>query len=30
MTRKGLSRPTPKDQHKIVEAPHLRIIDHAT
>ena len=30
VTRKRLSRPNPKDQHKVVEAPHLRIIDDAT
>jgi site-specific DNA recombinase len=30
VTRKRLSRPNPKDQHKIVEAPHLRIVDDAT
>jgi site-specific DNA recombinase len=30
VTRKRLSRPNPKDQYKIVEAPHLRIIDDAT
>jgi site-specific DNA recombinase len=29
-TRKRLSRPNPKDQYKIVEAPHLRIVDDAT
>jgi hypothetical protein len=30
VTRKRLSRPNPKDQYKIVEAPHLRIVDDAT
>jgi site-specific DNA recombinase len=30
VTRKRLSRPNPKDQYKIVEAPHLRIIDDKT
>jgi site-specific DNA recombinase len=30
VTRKRLSRPNPKDQYKIVEAPHLRIIDDDT
>src|SRR5262249_37558687 len=30
MTRKRLSRPNPKDQYKIVEAPHSRIIDDET
>jgi site-specific DNA recombinase len=30
VTRKRLSRPNPKEQYKIVEAPHLRIIDDAT
>ena len=29
MTRKRLSRPNPKDQYKVVEAPHLRIVDDA-
>ncbi|WP_439400337.1 recombinase family protein (plasmid) [Bradyrhizobium sp. PMVTL-01] len=29
-TGKRLSRPNPKEQYKIVEAPHLRIIDDAT
>ncbi|WFU19411.1 recombinase family protein [Bradyrhizobium sp. CB3481] len=30
VTRKRLSRPNPKDQYKIVEVPHLRIVDDAT
>src|SRR5271165_6986223 len=30
VTRKRLSRPNPKDQYKIVEAPHLRIVDDET
>jgi site-specific DNA recombinase len=30
VTRKRLSRPNPKDQYRIVEAPHLRIIDDST
>ena len=30
VTRKRLSRPNPKDQYKIVEAPHLRIVDDVT
>jgi site-specific DNA recombinase len=30
VTRKRLSRPNPKDQHRIVAAPHLRIVDDAT
>ena len=30
VTRKRLSRPNPKDQYKIVEAPHLRVVDDAT
>jgi site-specific DNA recombinase len=30
MTRKRLSRPNPKDQYKIVEAPHLHIVDDET
>jgi site-specific DNA recombinase len=30
VTRKRLSRPNPKDQYKIVEAPHLRIVDETT
>jgi len=29
VTRKRLSRPNPKDQYKIVEAAHLRIVDDA-
>lgn len=29
-TGKRLSRPNPKEQYKIVDAPHLRIIDEAT
>jgi site-specific DNA recombinase len=29
VTRKRLSRPNPNDQYKLVEAPHLRIIDDA-
>ncbi|MCA1433114.1 recombinase family protein [Bradyrhizobium sp. BRP20] len=29
-TGKRLSRPNPKEQYRIVEAPHLRIIDDAT
>ena len=29
-TGKRLSRPNPKEQYKVVEAPHLRIIDDAT
>ncbi|XLS12545.1 recombinase family protein (plasmid) [Bradyrhizobium sp. RDM4] len=29
-TGKRLSRPNPKEQYKVVEAPHLRIIDGAT
>jgi site-specific DNA recombinase len=30
VTRKRLSRPNPKNQYKIVETPHLRIIDDET
>jgi site-specific DNA recombinase len=30
VTRKRLSRPNPKDQYRIVEAPHLRIVDDET
>ncbi len=30
VTRKRLSRPNPKDQYKIVDAPHLRVVDDAT
>ncbi|WP_245317036.1 recombinase family protein [Bradyrhizobium manausense] len=30
VTRKRLSRPNPKEQHKTVEVPHLGIIDDAT
>jgi site-specific DNA recombinase len=30
VTRERLSRPNPKDQYKIVEAPHLRIVDDET
>jgi site-specific DNA recombinase len=30
MTGKRLSRPNPKDQYRIAEAPHLRIVDDAT
>src|ERR1700739_4316822 len=30
LTRKRLSRPNSKDQYKIVEAPHLRIVDDET
>jgi site-specific DNA recombinase len=30
MTGKRLSRPNPKEQYKVAEAPHLRIIDDAT
>jgi len=30
VTRKRLSRPNLKEQYKIVEAPHLRIVDEAT
>jgi site-specific DNA recombinase len=30
VTRKRLSRPNSKDQYKIVEAPHLRIVDDET
>ena len=30
VTRKRLSRPNPKDEYRIAEAPHLRIIDDAT
>lgn len=30
VTRKRLSRPNAKDQYRIVEAPHLRIVDDAT
>ena len=30
VTRKHLSRPNSKDQYKIVEAPHLRIVDDET
>lgn len=30
LTRKRLSRPNPRDQYKIVDAPHLRIVDDAT
>jgi site-specific DNA recombinase len=30
VTRKRLSRPNPKDQYKIVNAPHLRIVDDET
>jgi site-specific DNA recombinase len=29
-TRKRLSRPNPKEQYKVVEAPHLRIVDDVT
>ena len=29
-TGKRVSRPNPKDQYRIVEAPHLRIVDEAT
>ncbi len=30
ITRKRLSRPNPKDQRRVSEAPHLRIVDEAT
>jgi site-specific DNA recombinase len=30
VTRRRLSRPSPKDQYKVIEAPHLRIVDDAT
>jgi site-specific DNA recombinase len=30
VTRKRLSRPNPKEQHKTVVVPHLRIVDEAT